>query len=135
MVVGGIVQHMGSAVEPFHGWGMLGHKQCMMVEAAAVASWPVVHTRHVDTHSHKDYTEVEGMAAGIGIHKEADDSSVHACCTQGWCCHRLTPTYCLPTLTESNHAAVGNLMGGSNHPWAQQCPVAWLDASSNCQDA
>jgi hypothetical protein len=115
--VEGSVQHMDSAAEePFHGLGMLSHKQRTMVEevVAAAASWLVVHTQLVDTHIHKDCIVVEGMAVGNGIHMVVVDGSGHAG-NQGWHCYRLTQTDYLPTLTERSHAEVDDLMGGGNH--------------------
>jgi hypothetical protein len=105
-LVEGNVRHMDSAAEePFHGLGILSHKQRTMVEVvgeAVASSWLGVHTRLVDTHSHMGCTVVEGMAVGKGIHMVVVDDSGHACCIQGWHCCRLTQTYCLPTPTETN---------------------------------
>jgi hypothetical protein len=137
-LVEGSVRHMDSvAAEPFHGLGMLGHKQRTMVEVvgeAEASSWFGVRTQLVDTHIHKGCIVVEGMAVGNGIHMVVVDGSGHAG-NQDWHCYRLTQTDYLPTLTERSHAEVDDLMGGGNHPLVQQQPLAWLVASSNCQDA
>jgi hypothetical protein len=91
--VKGSVWHLDSvAAEPFHGLGMLGHKQHTMVEVvgeAEASSSLGVRTRLVDTHSHMGCTVVEGMAVGKGIHMVVVDGSGHACCIQGWHCCRL----------------------------------------------
>jgi hypothetical protein len=137
-LVEGSVRHMDSvAAEPFHGLGMLGHKQRTMVEVvgeAEASSWFGVCTQLVDTHIHKGCIVVEGMAVGNGIHMVVVDGSGHAG-NQDWHCYRLTQTDYLPTWTERSHAKVDDLMGGGNHPLVQQQPLAWLVASSNCQDA
>jgi hypothetical protein len=135
----GIGQHK-EAVEAFHGLvgpveDTMSHKQHMVVAGEEAASWLVVHIWA--NHSHKGCTGVDSMAVGSDIHKEADDSSGHAC-IQGWhCCCRLTLTYYIPTPIVSNHNMVNDLMGGGNsHPLVQQQqPLAWTVASSNAQDA
>jgi hypothetical protein len=96
--------------------GILGHRQRtleLVVGAEAEASLGV-HIRQVDTQSHKGCTVVEGMAVGIGIHKEVDDSSGHAC-TQGWH-YTLTQSQYHPTVTHTDHlsAAISGCLGRSS---------------------